>query len=126
LKLLIDTHLPLWGIGGDRRLSPAARRLIESPENDSFVSVASLWEIAIKMRLGKLSAPDNLPDAIAGSPDFGLLDVTVDHVWSVRTLPLHHTDPFDRLLIVQAAAEGMTLLGHDRRMALYDAPLILV
>jgi PIN domain nuclease of toxin-antitoxin system len=71
------------------------------------VSVASLWEIAIKMRTGKLSAPDNLPDWIASNPDFELLDVTADHVWGVRNLPLHHTDPFDRLLVVQAMAEEL-------------------
>jgi PIN domain nuclease of toxin-antitoxin system len=126
LKLLIDTHLFLWGIEGDPRLSPAARRLIESPDNDSLVSVASLWEIAIKMRTGKLSAPDNLPDWIASNPDFELLDVTADHVWGVRNLPLHHTDPFDRLLVVQATAEELTLLTHDHRMAAYGASLILV
>lgn len=126
MRLLVDTHVLLWGIEGDRRLSPAARQLIEAPENDSFVSVASLWEIAIKVRIGKLSAPEHLPDLIASNPDFGLLDITAGHVWRVRALPLHHTDPFDRLLVAQAVAEDMTLLSHDQRLALYDVPLILV
>jgi PIN domain nuclease of toxin-antitoxin system len=100
--------------------------MIRSEDNDSFVSVASLWEISIKMRQGKLVAPDDLPDRLEGDPDFSILAVTVDHVWRVRALPLIHADPFDRLLVAQAMAEDMTLVTHDRRLAEYGGAVVLV
>jgi len=126
LKLLLDTHVLLWGIAGDPRLTPTIERMIRSEDNDSFVSIASLWEIAIKMRRGKLVAPDDLPVLLDSDPDFSILDATIDHVWRVRTLPLIHADPFDRLLVAQAMAEGMSLVTHDRRMADYGGAVILV
>jgi PIN domain nuclease of toxin-antitoxin system len=126
LKLLLDTHVLLWGIAGDRRLPAATERMIRSEGNDSFVSVASLWEIEIKMRQGKLVAPDDLPERLESDPDFAILAATVEHVWRVRALPLIHSDPFDRLLAAQAMAEGMTLVTHDRRLAEYGGAIALV
>jgi PIN domain nuclease of toxin-antitoxin system len=78
------------------------------------------------MRLGKLVAPDDLPQRIEGDSDFTILAATVDHLWRVRALPLLHTDPFDRLLVAQAMAEEMTLMTHDRRLAEYGGATILV
>jgi PIN domain nuclease of toxin-antitoxin system len=113
-------------MAGDARLPPVAQRMIRSEDNDSFVSVASLWEIAIKMRLGRLIAPNDLPDRLNGESDFAVLAATADHVWRVRTLPSIHSDPFDRLLVAQAMAEGMTLVTHDRRLAEYGVAVVLV
>jgi PIN domain nuclease of toxin-antitoxin system len=126
LRLLLDTHVLLWGMTADRRLPPAIRQMIRADDNDSFVSVASIWEIAIKVRLGKLVAPDDLLVKLEDDSDFTIMNATADHVWRVRDLPLLHTDPFDRLLVAQAMAEGLTLVTHDRRLAEYGGATVLV
>jgi len=90
---------------------------------DVTVSVASLWEIAIKTALGKLDAPDDLP-ARVGEMGFEMLPVEPDHAWAVRSLPHHHSDPFDRLLIAQAQAERMPIVTADPAFAAYDVPVV--
>ena len=121
MKLLLDTHIFLWFIMGSTTLSAHARDLIEDVAHEKFLSVASLWEIAIKYSIGKLSlsAPfDELIPQQLSLNGFELLNIKVDHVAIVATLPFHHRDPFDRLLIAQAMVEKMPILSVD---ALFDA-----
>ena len=116
MKLLLDTHTLLWFIAGSASLSAYARSFIEDSANEKFVSIVSIWETAIKVSLGKmsLSAPFDVlfPNQLEVN-GFELLPVKVEHTSVVTTLPFHHRDPFDRLLIAQAIEEKMTLLSVD-------------
>jgi PIN domain nuclease of toxin-antitoxin system len=116
--LLLDTHLLLWWLGNTADLSREAVSLIGDPGNVVFVSVATMWEIAIKQALGKLDIPDAFPDAIAAS-SFEVLAVQSTHAWATRTLPPIHRDPFDRMLVAQAQVEGLLLLTSDVEVAKY-------
>jgi len=121
MKLLLDTHTFLWFIMGSPNLSTTARALIEDVANEKFLSVASLWEIAIKLSIGKLmlSAPfDVLIPQQLSLNGFELLNIEIDHAALVATLPFHHRDPFDRLLIAQASVEKMSVVSID---AVFDA-----
>jgi PIN domain nuclease of toxin-antitoxin system len=116
MKLLLDTHALLWFIAGSASLSRSARILIEDASNEKFVSVASIWETAIKVSIGKmsLSAPfDVLFPHQLNINGFELLPVKVEHASVITTLPFHHRDPFDRLLIAQAIEEKMSLVSAD-------------
>ena len=122
--LLLDTHVLLWWLEGPKQLSKPARKAIEDGRNSVYVSAAVAWEIAIKKALGKLDAPDDLEDAIAANR-FLPLPVTIPHALSVLTLPDHHRDPFDRILIAQALHEGFRLVTRDGEIAKYAVPQIL-
>ena len=126
MRLLIDTHVVLWGISEPRRISAPAAEAMASPRNQCFVSFASLWEIAIKIRKGRISIRDDLPELIRANQQLALLPIRVDHCWRVRQLPRLHGDPFDQLLIAQALSEEMTLVTHDRAMSAYGVPIIAV
>jgi PIN domain nuclease of toxin-antitoxin system len=116
--VLIDSNALLWFVAGDsKRIGRALRAQIEAEA--TTVSVASLWEIAIKAALGKLDAPDDLPARVE-QVGFYLLPVTADHAWQVRQLPLHHRDPFDRLLIAQAQIERLPIFTSDSTFDAYD------
>lgn len=117
-RLLLDTHALLWWLGDDPGLSSDARVAIADPGNEPLVSAASVWEIAIKRALGKLEAPDELPSVIVEA-GFAWLPVTAAHAWHVRDLPLHHRDPFDRLLVAQALLERLPVVTGDPRLADY-------
>lgn len=122
--LLLDTQVALWALAGHRRLTREARRLIDS--NDVVVSAASIWEIAIKTALGKLDAdPAEVRDALEPS-GFSELAVTGEHAARVATLPAHHRDPFDRLLVAQSLVEGLVLLTADAQLARYGRSVRLV
>lgn len=112
MKLLLDTHVVLWWLDDPSQVSAAARAEISDPRNVVLVSAVTAWEIAIKRRLGKLSAPDDFEHAIA-SAGFGELAVTVAHALLTEMLPDHHRDPFDRLLVAQARHEGCALISRD-------------
>lgn len=118
-RLLVDTHALLWWLGDDPALPERARELLAEPAVEALISVASLWEIAIKRRIGKLRAPDTLPGTIAAE-GFGWLPVTPEHAWGVGSLPDHHRDPFDRLLIAQAISEDLPIVTGDSRFSAYD------
>jgi PIN domain nuclease of toxin-antitoxin system len=121
LILLLDTHTLLWFIGNDPRLSSTAKALIEDPGNRVFVSIVSCWEIAIKAGRGKMkfSEPSRtLLERELPANDLELLPITLEHATEVESLPPHHKDPFDRLLIAQAIIEGIPILGVD---AVFDA-----
>jgi PIN domain nuclease of toxin-antitoxin system len=114
MRLLLDTHIVLWWLSDDPLLPGSARAAIALPDNEAFVSAATAWEIAIKKAAGRLEAPDDLLEAL-DSNDFDTLAITASHVLSAGALPLHHADPFDRMLIAQAQDERLTLVSVDRR-----------
>lgn len=119
VRLLLDTHVFLWAVTDSRRLSSRTRAVIRGAEK-VYVSAASIWEIAIKTRLGKLKAePRALVSAIEDS-GFKELPVAAAHAAHVASLPLHHTDPFDRLLVAQALIEPLHLLTADSTLAEYS------
>jgi PIN domain nuclease of toxin-antitoxin system len=123
-RLLLDTQMALWALAGHRRLPRAARRLIDAHE--VLVSAASIWEIAIKASIGKIEAdPAEVREALAPS-GFDELPVTGEHAARVATLPAHHRDPFDRLLVAQSLIEGLVLLTSDEQLAPYGEVVRLV
>lgn len=128
MNLLLDTHLLLWAAGADDLLSPEADALVKDPANTLWFSVASLWEVAIKRALDR---PDFRTEASvlrAGLLSNGYAELAVEgrHVISLATLPMRHRDPFDRMLVAQAMAEGMSLATADRRLGAYGGPVLLV
>jgi PIN domain nuclease of toxin-antitoxin system len=124
-SLLLDTHAMLWFWWADPRLSGSARSLIEDANNRKLVSVASCWEIAIKVGLKRLDLGEPcrlfLPREIARN-NFELLPISLDHATAVEELPVHHRDPFDRLLIAQAMVEGLSLVSTDGVFDQYHIP----
>jgi len=126
VNLLLDTHVLLWWLFDDRRLPRRARLLIEAPEANVQTSVVSLWETSIKVALKRAAAdPLELYHAILDS-GFGLLSIAPLHAVAVASLPRHHGDPFDRMLIAQAQAERLTLVTHDRTLAAYEVAMEIV
>lgn len=118
-RLLLDTHTLLWWLSDDPALSMSARSDIADATNEPLVSTASLWEIAIKRSLVTITAPDDLADHIAEA-NLEWLPLNAAHAWRVGTLPFHHRDPFDRILVAQAAVEGITIITKDTRLRAYD------
>jgi PIN domain nuclease of toxin-antitoxin system len=118
MRLLLDTHIFIWAVADSRRLTAAARQQMLAA-NEVYVSAASIWEIAIKARLGKITGdPERLAMAIEDS-GFIELPVTARHSARVAQLPLHHHDPFDRLLVAQSLSEPLLLLTADEALASY-------
>ena len=114
MRLLLDTHVLLWWLADDRKLSKNARAIIANPDNEVLVSSASLWEISIKTALGQLEVEmDDLEDAISRN-GFRSLPIGFRHALTAGRLPLAHRDPFDRMLVAQAAVEELRLVSHDR------------
>lgn len=116
MRLLLDTHAFLWFITGSAKLSGKALALIEDYSNERFLSVASLWEMAVKVSIGKLTLSAPFDDLIPEQPNLngiGLLNISVAHVSLLATLPFHHRDPFDRLLIAEAITEKVPILSSD-------------
>lgn len=122
-RLLVDTHALLWWLTDDVALSPTAREVLADPQNEPLVSTASLWEIAIKRTLGKLTAPDDLPDRIVAE-GFSWLLISPVHAWQVSELPRHHRDPFDRLLVAQALCERVPIITADARFNAYGIQVL--
>ncbi|ACC84368.1 type II toxin-antitoxin system VapC family toxin [Nostoc punctiforme] len=122
MSFLLDTHILLWFLENDSKLSDRVREVITNPENLIFVSAISAWEISIKQSLGKLISPGNLEEALRFSR-FEILSMTLTHGIKVADLPLHHKDPFDRMLIAQALVEGLTIITVDQKLKFYDVPL---
>ena len=122
MRLLLDTHALLWWLA-DRELSGQARAAIAEPANDVVVSAATAWEISIKKALGKLRAPDDLASQLDAN-SFTPLAISVAHATAAGALPRHHDDPFDRMLIAQAALEELTVVTRDEHFAAYDVRLL--
>lgn len=123
MKVLLDTHILLWWLSDDPSLPPLAEDAIANPDVEVWVSAVTAWEIAIKRAAGRLEAPDDLLDALAAN-DFDSLPITASHALAAGALPDHHADPFDRMLIAQARAEGLTLISVDGRFPDYDVDLL--
>ena len=117
--MLIDTHLVIWTLAGSPRLRAKARVLLRDPENECWVSAASVWEIAIKSAIGKLVMASPLRDLekMLVADGFRILDVTMQHAATVPEIQLPHNDPFDRLLLAQCEVETMRLLSADQLLA---------
>jgi PIN domain nuclease of toxin-antitoxin system len=124
LNLLLDTHVLLWWLADSRRLSKRARTVIEDSEI-VWVSAVSAWEIETKRARGLLEAPDDLETTLRAH-DLKSLALTMAHAVAAGRLPHHHRDPFDRMLIAQAAIESLALLTADKQQAAYDVQVILV
>jgi PIN domain nuclease of toxin-antitoxin system len=127
-RYLLDTHLLVWSLAYPQRLPGGARALIESTENDVYFSVASVWEVAIKHRLGRSDfeyPPRHFTDA-ARRIGFVDLQIDVQACFRVGELPLHHRDPFDRMLVAQAMTAPMFLLTVDRQLTAYSELVRLV
>ena len=121
-KLLLDTHVFLWWRANDTRLRKEVRLAITDADI-VFVSAASAWEAAIKTSLGRLKLPDTVESGVRDS-GFEKLVITFSQAEAAAALPQHHNDPFDRMLISQAVAEGLTLVTHDRKLEAYDVPVL--
>jgi PIN domain nuclease of toxin-antitoxin system len=131
LRLLLDSHLLVWLLTGDERVSSQAQSLIDDRGNASFASVVSIWEVAVKwpLRRGSLSdmpLPARQFTAALSEAGIPMLDSTPAHAIALEALPLLHGDPFDRLLLATARAEGMTLLTADTQLAGYGAGVQLI
>lgn len=119
MNLLLDTHTFLWFIAGSENLSPKARKLIEDDANRVFLSAASLWEIAIKVSLGKLALSEPFETLIPAQLEMNsieMLGISVSHTSQVASLPFHHRDPFDRLLVAQALTEEIPIVSADEAL----------
>ncbi len=124
MRLLLDTHIFIWASSDPSRLSKTASAAISGDGNTLFVSAATAWEIAIKVSTGRLRFPLDRFEATADEMGLEPLEVTVAHGLAAGRLPRHHNDPFDRMLIAQARAEGLTLVTADRAMGQYEVALL--
>ena len=127
MRLLLDTHVLLWWHDQPARLTETAYDAINDLGNDVCISVVNGWEIQIKAQLGKLTLPKPLHIILQEEQTtngFRLLPVTIEHVYALDSFPLHHRDPFDRLLIAQAHQEGLTLVTHDPKLSPYSVSLL--
>ena len=122
MRYLLDTHALLWARSAPGLLSADALAVLQSPRNVLYVSIASLWECAIKASVGKLEIPDDFHRIVSG--DYEVLGVDVAHVEASAKLPMHHRDPFDRMLVAQARLGGLTLVSRDPNVARYDVPVV--
>jgi PIN domain nuclease of toxin-antitoxin system len=124
LRLLLDTHLVLWWMAGEAsRISKRALAALGSEGHEPVVSAVSIWEAAIKRGLGKLEAPGDLLAQLEGA-GVELLPITAAHADLVAALPMHHRDPFDRLLVAQATIEGLALLSDDEQLGRYGVEVV--
>jgi PIN domain nuclease of toxin-antitoxin system len=127
MRLLIDAHTFLWWATARARLSPVALAACTDPTSTLILSVASAWELQIKLQLGKLTISSSLEQVIAREQrgnQMELLPVLLPHVLALSSLPPHHKDPFDRILVAQALAENLTIVSVDPILARYPAPVI--
>ncbi len=123
MNFLLDTHVLLWWLDDNPALSEKARSVIADGEHLVFISAATIWEIRIKEALGKLKIPSNFQKVLS-EQSFEMLDITFDHAHAISTLPNHHRDPFDRMLVAQAKTEGLSLVTRDRQLKNYNIPIV--
>lgn len=126
MKILLDTHTLIWFLDGNKKISQTARNHIEKSENVSFVSIASIWEMAIKISLGKLQMSvdfEKLSELIVGN-GFQILPIRFEHTLEVSRLPFHHRDPFDRIIISQGIVDKMPVISADGNFDAYSVERI--
>ncbi|MGH9942608.1 MAG: type II toxin-antitoxin system VapC family toxin [Pyrinomonadaceae bacterium] len=127
MKLLLDTHVFIWWADAPEQLSAVALAALENGTNELILSVASVWEMQIKIQLGKLKMSAPLRDLVESQQTangISLLPIKLAHVLAIDVLPPHHKDPFDRLLIAQSITEGLTLVSADARLSVYPVSLL--
>jgi PIN domain nuclease of toxin-antitoxin system len=127
MRLLLDTHVFIWWADAPERLTSNALAALEDDTNDLILSVVSLWEIQIKIQLGKLKLARPLKELVESQQatnGLQLLPIELPHVLALAALPLHHKDPFDRMLIAQSMVEDLTLITADDKLAAYPAKLL--
>jgi PIN domain nuclease of toxin-antitoxin system len=122
MEILLDTHALIWFINGDNQLSENAKKLIKTTQNKCFISIASIWEIAIKMSIGKLEISNGFDDLskILIQNDIEILPISVSHIQQLLSLEYEHRDPFDRMIIAQAIAEKIPVITKDENFLKYD------
>jgi PIN domain nuclease of toxin-antitoxin system len=127
MKVLVDTHTFIWALLHDHRLTSKAKQILTSNEHELVFSLVSLWEIAIKIKTGKLNTIGSSVAYIRDEMDaygMSLLPIRYEHILQLESLPHHHSDPFDRLLIAQALTESLPILSGDRAFANYGIKLV--
>ena len=126
MRYILDTHTLIWYFEDNSELSFKAKSIIEDIDNEIFVSMASLWEIGIKVGLGKLIIPFDIDEIMARirKESMNMITIDVNHVKGIQTLPHHHRDPFDRMIIAQAKAENCTVITRDAAFDAYDVPVL--
>ena len=127
MRVLLDTHVALWWLNGDLRIPRPVRDAVARPETETFVSAATVWEISIKWKIGKLPGAAAVVEAMPAcftEIGFALLDINAAHAKRAGGLPPHHRDPFDRLLVAQAAVASLSLVSGDPALSLYDVDLV--
>ncbi len=126
MRLLADTHAFLWFVAGDRQLSTKARRALEDTDNQWWLSAASVWEMAIKSSLGRLTLPAPVDQYIAAKVQQGLRLLSIDwpHAAHTERLPFHHRDPFDRLIAAQALADGLAVVSKNAVFRKYGVQVV--
>lgn len=127
MKLLLDTHIFIWWAEEPARLSPIALTALEDDSNDLVLSVASVWEMQIKIQIGKMKLSQSMSALIASQQqanDLPILPIEYTHVLALDNLPLHHKDPFDRVIIAQTIAESLTLVSADTEFPAYPVRLL--
>ncbi len=126
MAYLIDTHTLLWHFNGDNQMSISAMEILKDNKQKKYTSIASVWEIAIKMSIGKLLLEfsfNEIEVKLAGS-NISLLDISVEHTRKIISLPLYHRDPFDRMIIAQSITENLTVISKDKNFSLYPIKLL--
>lgn len=123
MKYLLDTHIVLWWLTNPDAIQKKAQKIIRDKSNVIYISSASLWEMAIKKSIGRLTLPHNLIEMIA-MESFKILPINAEESLGVADLPMHHTDPFDRLLIMQAKLNDLIIITRNEKMAEYPAIII--
>lgn len=125
MRLLLDTHTLIWWLEGSREIGKPVAAVLRSAENAKFISVVSIWEMRLKASLKKLDLPKELRAVLDEQP-VEQLPALSDHAHAFGDLPLHHRDPFDRMLVAQALVEGLTLVTRDENMKAYGVPILSV
>jgi PIN domain nuclease of toxin-antitoxin system len=126
MRFILDTHILIWFLEGNRSLSNSRRQIISQSQNDIFISTASLWEMAIKISLNKLTLTQSLADVTKqiAAEDIEILPITPEHTLQVSILPFHHRDPFDRIIISQAQVENLAILTDDTSFSNYGIKIL--
>ena len=123
MRLLLDTHVVVWALSEPKQLAGRARRAIEDSKNDIFVSVVSPWELAVKGPRQGLRTPDDLELQLE-QRRFEVLPILLRHTEPIESMPRHHGDPFDRMLVAQAVTDGLTIVTADRKLTNYQVSLL--
>jgi PIN domain nuclease of toxin-antitoxin system len=127
MKVLLDTHTFIWLDTQPEKLSKTAMEICQDTDNQLYLSMASLWEMQIKVQLGKLKLKISLADMLTVQQqenDLNVLNIALAHIYQLQALPFHHNDPFDRLIIAQSVLENMTLISVDEKFKAYDVSVL--